>query len=105
MDVATSIYCRLTHCHFGSARELYLYHRSYREVTFGIWVSETVDFTSLRTPGPINRTFYGWRGWGFYIAVYGVDHRYYMHNFPSYRSPGVRSEVKLTQLVASVVEK
>ena len=21
-------------------------------MTFGIWVSETVDFTSLRTPGP-----------------------------------------------------
>ena len=26
-------------------------------MTFGIWVSETVDFTSLRTPGPITRTF------------------------------------------------
>ena len=27
------------------------------------------------------------------------------HKFPSYRSSRVRSEVKLTQLVASVVEK
>ena len=26
-------------------------------MTFGIWVSETVDFTSLRTPGPVTRTF------------------------------------------------
>ena len=25
-------------------------------MTFGIWVSETVDFTSLRTPGPVTRT-------------------------------------------------
>ena len=70
-------------------------------MTFGIWVSETVDFTSLRTPGPITRTFMVGAVGDFTLQSMGC----YMHNFPSYRSPGVRSEVKLTQLVASVVEK
>ena len=44
-------------------------------MTFGIWVSQTVDFTSLRTPGPRRQEIYGWRGWPwrFYIAFYGVD--------------------------------
>ena len=35
-------------------------------MAFGIWESETVDFTSLRTPGPRRQEIYGWCGWGFY---------------------------------------
>ena len=77
-------------CHSGSARELYLYHRSYREVTFGIWVSETVDFTSLRTPGPVTRIFMVGEVGDFTLQSMGWTKR----NFPSYRSPGF--EVKCT---------
>ena len=70
-------------------------------MTFGIWMSETVDFTSLRTPGPVTTTFMVGEVRDFTLQSMGWT----KHNFPSYRSPGFRSEVKLTQLVASVVEK
>ena len=86
MDVAT-YRSRQTHCHSGSARELYLYHRSYREVTFGIWVSGLG--LGRGVVGDFTLQSMGWT----------------KHNFPGYRSPGIRSGVKLTQLVASVVEK
>ena len=91
-DVVTS---RLTHCHSRSARELYLYHKSYREG------SETVDFTPLRIPGPRRQEIYGCAVGDFTLQFMGQT----KHKFPSYGGPGVRSEVKLTQLVASVVEK
>ena len=63
----------------------------------GIWESETVDFTSLRTPGPHRQEIYGWCGWGFYTDLQSMGRT--KHKFPGYRDPGVRSEVKLTQLV------
>ena len=64
-------------------------------------MSETVDFTSLRTPGTVTRTFMVGAVGDFTLQSMGWT----KHNFPSYSSLDVRSEVKLTQLVVSVVEK
>ena len=66
-------------------------------MTFGIWVSETVDFTSLESSNtwPCHQDIWLARLGILHCSLWGGQSII----FPVTRVQGVRSEVKLTQLV------